>query len=125
MKLKLIALTTLMAFTTLTSTAFAAEKKAGEATEKKKRAVPYTGKISAVDKAAGSVTLATKSTNRTFMVTSETKITKDGKPATMEIVKEGEEGAVSYVEKDGKYMANSLRVSPKPPEEPKKKKKTE
>jgi hypothetical protein len=120
MKTTLLKLTAAIALAAFALTATAAEKK---------RAVPYAGKISAVDKAAGTVTLATKSSSRTFVITSETKITKDGKPATLEVAKEGEEGAVSYVEKDGKYMANSLRVGPKPAEEPKtekkKKKKTE
>jgi hypothetical protein len=123
MKTHTLIIAAVLTLTALTAS-FAAEKKEGTpATDKKKRAVPYAGKISAVDKAAGTVTLATKSSNRTFVISSETKITKDGKPATMEVVKEGEEGAVSYVEKDGKYMANSLRVGPKPAEEPKTEKK--
>ncbi len=124
MKNPLLQLTAALALAAFAFTATAAEKKEGEAApEKKKRAVPYDGKISAVDKAAGTVTLATKNKSRTFVITSETKITKDGKPATLEVAKEGEEGAVSYVEKDGKYMANSLRVGPKPAEEPKPEKK--
>lgn len=97
--------------------------------EKKKGggALPYAGKISAVDSGAKTVTLSTKNKSKTFVISDATKITKDGKPAGMEVVVVGEEGAVSYVTKDGKDHANSLRVGAKPPEgdAPKKKKKTE
>jgi len=95
--------------------------------KKKGGALPYAGKISAVDGTAKTVTLATKNKSKTFVLSDATKITKDGKPAGMDVVVVGEEGAVSYVTKDGKDHANSLRVGAKPPEAetPKKKKKTE
>ena len=83
--------------------------------EKKKGggALPYAGKISAVDGGAKTVALSTKNKSKTFVISDATKITKDGKPAGMDVVVVGEEGAVSYVTKDGKQHANSLRVGAK------------
>ena len=47
-------------------------------------------------------------------MTSETKIKKADKPATMDDGKVGEEIGVYYHEVDGKNVAASLRFGPKP-----------
>jgi Cu/Ag efflux protein CusF len=112
---------TLLLSALVAAPAFAAEKKekGDKKDEKKARALPYAGTVKSVDKAAKQVTIATKEKSRTFEITAETKITAAGKPATLDDVKTGEEAAVSYVEKDGKFMANSLRAGPKTDAEPK------
>ena len=93
------------------TTSFAAEK---EKKEGKTRGTPYAGKVGAVDKAAKTVTIATKEKSRTYQITSETRISKAGKPATLDDVTVGEEAAAYGHEESGKYIAQSLRVGPRP-----------
>lgn len=97
--------------------------------EGKTRGTPYAGKVGAVDKAAKTVTIATKEKSRTYQITSETRISKGGKPATLDDVTVGEEAAAYGHEEGGKYIAQSLRVGPRPEGEgkgkAKEKKKTE
>ena len=75
------------------------------------RARPFHGKVKAIDRMAMTIT----SGSTTFQVTSQTKITKDGKPATLE------DGAVgdnvsAYLKKDdnGKWNASSINFGQKP-----------
>src|SRR6266705_1484505 len=63
----------------------ATEKK--DAAEKKPSAGPFHGKLAAVDKAAKTITVG----KRTFQITSETKLSKAGKPAALEEGVVGEE----------------------------------
>src|SRR5881275_2621636 len=49
----------------------------------KAKAVPFKGKIGAVDKSAKTITLEDKN-KRVFQITSETKIMKGDKPATLD-----------------------------------------
>ena len=49
--------------------------------EHKAKQMPFHGKVSAIDKTAKTIALEGKEKNRTFQITSSTKITKDGKPA--------------------------------------------
>ena len=112
--LSCIALISLLAV----GTAGAQEKKEGKPAEKgevkkKDGALPFTGKITAVDAAAKTVTLSGEKA-RVLNVTSETRITKDGQPATFADAKVGEEVAGAYREMDGKLNAVSLRVGPAP-----------
>ena len=93
------------------ATSFAAEK---EKKEGKTRGTPYAGKVGAVDKAAKTVTIATKEKSRTYQITSETRLSKGGKPATLDDVTVGEEAAAYGHEEGGKYIAQSLRVGPRP-----------
>ena len=105
----------------------AQEKKNDKATEEKKEAPggekkkkgqpPLNGKIAAVDKNAKTVTIG----KTTIQITSETRIEKAGKPATLDEVAVGEP-AVARVRKtdDGKNLAMSLRVGPRPGDEEKK-----
>src|ERR1041384_1252940 len=52
---------------------------------------PYGGTIGAVDKTAMTVTVKTKDTEKTFVITSSPKITNTGKPATLDDAVVGEE----------------------------------
>jgi hypothetical protein len=92
----------------------AAEK---AAPAKKQGAIPLGGKVSAVDKTAKTITVG----ERTVQITSETRITKAGKPATLDDAAIGEEVGISYVKgDDGKLTARSVRIGPKPEGEAKK-----
>jgi hypothetical protein len=99
----------------------AAEKKETAAGEKKKRATPFNGKITAVDKTAKTIKVG----ERTFQITSETKISKAGKPATLDDAVVGEKVGGAYRNtEDGKMAVTTVRFGPKPEGEtpPKKKK---
>jgi hypothetical protein len=91
------------------------DKKAPAATTdtatKKKAAHPFHGKLAAVDKVAKTIKVG----ETTYQVTSATKITKDGKPATLEQGVVGEPVS-GYVEPtaDGKMAAKSLMFGAKP-----------
>lgn len=96
--------------------AFAQEKeKEKEKTEEKKKAAggPFTGHAVTVDKAAKTVKLSGK-TGRVIQITATTKITKDGKPATLDDLKEGDEVSGGFkTSADGKLEATSLTIGPK------------
>ena len=83
-----------------------------EATTKKKAgAGPFHGNLAAVDKVAKTITVG----KRTFQITSETKIKKDDKPATLDDGLVGEEvGGYFKTGQDGKLNATSVRFGPKP-----------
>ncbi len=108
----------------------AAEKAQPGAAEKEKPKkekpdkIPIQGKISAVDQTAKTITLEGKEKNRTIYITSKTRITKAGKPATLDEAKAGEQVA-GQVRKTaaGKEEVLSLRIGPKPEGAPKKEKK--
>jgi hypothetical protein len=75
------------------------------------RAVPFRGKLDAVDQQAKTIKVG----ERTFHVTSDTRIMKAGKPATLAEVKVGEEVGGAYREGDDKKLnVVSLRVGPRP-----------
>ena len=77
---------------------------------KKHTAVPFHGKVSAVDTTAMTVTLS----NQTLNVTSETKILKEGKPATLADITVGEKLTGQY-KKDpaGKLDATVIHIGGK------------
>src|ERR1043166_2759220 len=83
------------------------EKK--ETASKKPTAGPFHGKLKAVDKAAKTITVGT----RTFQITSETVINKAGKPATLAEAVAGEEVS-GYVKPNdqGKLIATKLNIGP-------------
>jgi len=84
-------------------------------------AVPFRGKIAAVDKSAMTFTVG----ERVFHVTSETKITRSGKPATLADAVVGDAVAGNYLKgDDGKLTAKMVRFGPKPNEGEKVQKKT-
>ncbi|MFM2293791.1 MAG: hypothetical protein RLZZ350_204 [Verrucomicrobiota bacterium] len=79
-----------------------------------KKALPYGGTVTAIDKTAMTVTVKKKDAEKTFSITSSTKITKAGKPATLADGVVGEECGVSFLDEDGKNVARSFRFGPKP-----------
>ena len=90
----------------------AADKPTEEAPPKTKPTSRLTlhGTVSAIDKTAKTITLEDTEKNRTFQVTSATRIHKDGKPATLDEVAVGESARATYREKEGKLELNTLRV---------------
>jgi hypothetical protein len=91
-----------------------------DATPKKKSAHPFHGKLVAVDKTAMTLKLG----ESTYQITSQTKITKAGKPATLEdgVIGETVSGYAKPTE-DGKMAATSVRFGAKPEESATQKKK--
>jgi type IV secretory pathway TrbL component len=81
-----------------------------EAATKTKGAHPFRGKLAAVDKIAKTIKVG----ESVYQITSETKITKDGKPATLEdgIVGEPVTGYVKPAE-GGKMAATTVRFGAK------------
>lgn len=93
------------------------------------RAIPFRGKLTALDKSAQTITVGA----RVFQVTSETKILKGADPGTLQDGSVGATVSGSYHEVGGKLVAKLVRFgakadgeSPKPKPEPEsgKKKKT-
>ncbi len=79
--------------------------------EKKREGLPFKGNVTRVDKDAKTLTVGEK----TFQITSETKIKKAGKDAMLQDVTVGEEVGLSYKTADGgKLVALTVRVGPKP-----------
>lgn len=89
----------------------AADKPAAADPAKPKR-LPFGGKLVAIDKTAKTITID-RETKNTFAVTSETKITKAGKPATLSDAAVGEQVGGLAVDKDGKLELLSLRLGAK------------
>ena len=87
-----------------------AEKKAPPAGEKKKRVTPFNGKLAAVDKATKTIKVG----ERTFQITSETKIFKGEKPGTLDdaVVGEAVSGGLHTAD-DGKLTATLVRFGHK------------
>ena len=81
-----------------------------DAATKSKAAHPFHGKLAAVDKIAKTIKVG----ESVYQITSETKITKDGKPATLEdgIVGEPVTGYVKPAE-GGKMAATTVRFGAK------------
>ena len=93
------------------STNAAAAKSAAAETKKKPGPHPFHGKLAAVDKMAKTITVG----KSTYQITSETRIKKAGKPATLADGVVGEEvsGFVRPTE-DGKLVAASVTFGPRP-----------
>ena len=86
---------------------------------KKSDHLVFKGKLSAVDTNSMTLTVG----KRTFEITSETRITKDGQPATLSDGVLGEKASGAYKkDADGKLTATSIRFGAKSPVEMKKKK---
>ena len=69
------------------------------------RAIPFRGTLTGVDKVSKTIKVG----ERTFQITSTTKLYKDGKPATFDQATVGEPITGSYKKlKDGKLQANSV-----------------
>lgn len=87
--------------------------------EKKPSAGPFHGKLAAVDQSAKTITVG----KRTFLITSESKIKKDGKPALLQDGVVGEEVS-GYVKPNdaGKLVATTVNFGPKSTAKPAEKK---
>ena len=91
----------------------AAAPEAGK--KEKPRGMPFTGKLSAVDKVAKTITIKGKEKERVFHITSQTRIIKAGKPATLEDGVVGEEvGGFAREAAEGKLEAATVRFGPRP-----------
>ena len=92
-----------------------AQNEAKEANDKKPAKYPFSGKLAAVDKQAMTLSIAGKEKNRVLHITSETRITKAGKPATLQEGVAGEEVAGQAIKNaDGTEKAATVRFGPKP-----------
>jgi len=93
----------------------APEKKVTTEKKASKKSLPFHGKIKAIDKTAKTITVGTE----VIQITSETIITKAGKPAALVDAAEGDEVSGAY-HKDaaGKLNAVSVRFGAKPAAEP-------
>ncbi len=93
----------------------AKEKGKGEAKEKgkgeeKAKGGGFTGKAVTVDKAAKTVKLSGEK-GRTIQITATTKIVKDGKPATLDDLKEGDDVSGGFKPgAEGKLEATTLTI---------------
>jgi hypothetical protein len=86
-----------------------------KAPAKKSATFPFRGTLKAVDKDAMTLTLAGKEKDRVIHVTSQTRFTKDGKPAVLADGVVGEEVAGSARKtEDGRTVAVSVRFGPAP-----------
>lgn len=76
---------------------------------------PFRGRLKAVDLTAKTLTLAGREKDRVFHVTTETKFTKDGKPATLaDGAKVEEVAGYARTGKDGRAEAVTVRFGPAP-----------
>ncbi|MEW6158789.1 MAG: hypothetical protein AB1813_15290 [Verrucomicrobiota bacterium] len=106
-------------FAMATGVQAADEKPAKPGKDEKKEArqarYPFNGKLDSVDKTAMTVTVAGKENKRILHITSETRIMKAGKPATLDDAVVGEAiGGQALKTPDGKEQAVSLRLGAKP-----------
>ena len=96
---------------------FAAEKPAKTPSvpqQSKTKFRPFYGKVKTYDKAAASVILQGPKA-QTFAIITETKINKDGKPATVDALVAGETiGGRAREGADGRWEALTLNVGKKP-----------
>lgn len=108
--------------------------RAEEAPQKSKPAAParkakqtqFQGTLKAVDRIAMTITVEGKKAERTFHITSRTRLYKSGKPATLDTAVAGEPINVrAQGSTDGQWDATSVRFGPKSeggtkPKQPKK-----
>jgi hypothetical protein len=80
--------------------------------------MPFRGKLEAVDNVEKTLTVKTKEKDKVwkFQVTSHTKLSKEGKPATLTDAVVGED-VVGFAKEvsAGKFEAVSIRLAVKPP----------
>ena len=92
--------------------------KATAAAEKKEtpgRALPFHGKVAAVDQTAKTFTLAGKESSRVFKVTEKTVVTKSGGAGTIKDIMANEQVSGSYWKSaDGSLEAKTVKLGPKP-----------
>lgn len=126
-KLTTVSLLTVALLGTAFSTRAEDQKSASNPTASQRDKIPFHGKLAAVDKAAMTITLEGKESRRVFQITADTRLTKLGKPATLEDAVTGEDvGGLYRKTEDGRLEAVSVRFGPKPEgEKPGRKEKSE
>lgn len=72
---------------------------------------PFHGKLAAVDTTGKTIKVG----ESTYQITSETRIRKAGKPATLEDATVGEEVSGFVILQDGNEVARTLTIGPPPP----------
>jgi hypothetical protein len=89
----------------------ATNKAAGEQKEAshKQLSGPFHGKLASMDKTAKTITVG----KRTFHITSESKLLKAGKPATLDDAVVGEEISGGFRTEEGKMVATKVNIGPK------------
>lgn len=93
------------------------------ASTKKLRSIPFAGVIQKVDTFEHTITLNGKGGGRIFHIVPETRIMRNNQPASLNGALKGEEVGGAYkVSPEGKNIAVSLRIGPKPEVAPSKKK---
>jgi hypothetical protein len=81
-----------------------------EANDKKSGALPFHGRLKAVDHSARTITVGAL----TLQITADTKMTKAGKPAVLEDATVGEDVGGAYKKtEDGKLNVTKVRFGPK------------
>ena len=91
------------------------KKDAAPAAPAKAKTPSFRGTLAKVDESAKTITVENKTKeNRTFHITSETKITKNKKPATLSDGVVGEPVSGTYDETDGKMVAKKVTFGAKP-----------
>ena len=114
--LKIAVLSLLAAAIAVAPTQTQAEEKKEKPAVKKPEAPkgdrgPFYGKVAAVDKQARTITVG----KRTFQITSDTKIKKEGKPATLEDAVVGELVGGYFIKgDDDKLVVKTVNFGPKP-----------
>ncbi len=99
----------------------AAAKKESVKGAKKQSTLPFHGVAASVDKNGKVVTVGTLK----IEITSETKLSKEGKPAILDDVEAGDQVTGSYRKtEDGKLVGVTINVGPKAPASQGKKKET-
>jgi len=92
----------------------APEKKLAPAKKQTNNGIPFRGNVKAIDNNAKTLSVG----KETFQITSETKIIKMGKPATLADGAVGDMvGGQYHKDADGKLVATSVRFGPKAPVE--------
>jgi hypothetical protein len=117
---KLIVIGLVAAFAAGATVTVQAQDKKADAAEagKSNRVIPFSGKINEIDKGAKTINIG-KEKKRTIQITDATKIKKDGKAATLDDAKVGDEVGGAYRDNGGKLEATSLRIGAKPESEAK------
>lgn len=78
------------------------------------KAIPFKGKVSAIDQSAKTFTVAGKKKTRVFMVTDQTIVMKNGSVATIADLAENERVAGSFWKRDdGTLEAKKVRIGGK------------
>jgi carbohydrate-binding DOMON domain-containing protein len=99
---------------TTASPATSPQAMASPAAKPAMRALPFRGKISAVDQSAKTFTVGGKEGSRVFKVTETTTITKTGTAATMTDIVENEQARGTYLKQaDGTLEAKTVKLGPK------------